>query len=316
MATFGIDLGGTNVRCALVADDGTIVDDRRLPTPKTGFTDVVQTCARLVATIGEGLGDRGDRAIGVGAAGLVDREGVVHYAPNIDGVLHAPMRTALGEQTGLPVVVDNDATVAAVGELEYGAARGVSDALVVTLGTGIGGGIIADGKVRRGAHGFAAEIGHFQIDPDGPRCACGELGHWEALASGTALGRMGQARAAAGRAGELVARVGGDGDAITGVLVGEAALDGDTDALELVAGYADLVAIGLAGLANVLDPDRIVISGGLVSLGDVLLGPMRTAFSRRLEGSDYRPAVSIIAAELGEQAGVIGAAVLARELVP
>jgi glucokinase len=213
----------------------------------------------------------------------------------------------------LPVVVDNDATVAAMGEQAYGAARGVSDVLVVTLGTGIGGGIIVDGRVRRGAHGFAAEIGHFQIDPHGPQCACGEFGHWEALASGTALGRMGRERALSGRASDLLARAGGDAHQVTGVMVGDAARAGDSEAVELVAEYAEFVAIGLAGLVNILDSDRVVISGGLVSLGELLFAPLRTAFSRRIEGSDFRPVVAVVPADLGEQAGVIGAAVMARD---
>lgn len=310
MTTLGIDLGGTNVRCAAVDAEGHIVDDRQLPTPKTGLEDVVAVCAQLVAAMGQG---RDARSVGVGAAGLVDRQGVVHFAPNIYGLVHAPLRDALAARTGLAVVVDNDATVAAMGEQAYGAARGVSDVLVVTLGTGIGGGIIVDGRVRRGAHGFAAEIGHFQIDPHGPQCACGEFGHWEALASGTALGRMGRERAESGRASDLLARAGGDAHQVTGVTVGDAARAGDSDAVEVVAEYAEFVAIGLAGLVNILDSDCVVISGGLVSLGDLLFAPLRTAFARRIEGSDFRPVVAVVPADLGEQAGVIGAAVMARD---
>lgn len=312
MPTFGIDLGGTHARGAVVDEEGRVLAEERRPTPKDDWELVVARCAELVRTLG--AGHPNGRGVGIGIAGLVDRTGVVHYAPNIAGLLHAPMRDAVARVIDMPVVLDNDATVAAVGELVHGAARGVRDALVVTLGTGIGGGIIADGKVRRGAHGFAAEIGHFQIDPRGPRCACGELGHWEALASGTALGRMGQERVAAGSARGLLSRAGDDADAVTGALVGAAALDGDTDALELVREYAEFVAVGLAGLANILDPERIVVSGGLVSLGDTLFEPLRGAFARRIEGSDHRPSVAIVPAELGEHAGVIGAAVLAREL--
>ena len=132
------------------------------------------------------------RALGVGAAGMVDREGVIHYSPNVPAFLEAPVRARLQDALGMPVVVDNDANVAAVGELEHGAARGCRNALVITLGTGVGGGLVCDGRVLRGAHGFAGEIGHFQVDPHGPTCACGERGHWEALSSGTALGSLGR----------------------------------------------------------------------------------------------------------------------------
>ncbi|HEX6311631.1 MAG TPA: ROK family protein, partial [Acidimicrobiia bacterium] len=164
-------------------------------------------------------------------------------------------------------------------------------------------------------HGFAAEIGHFQIDPDGPMCACGERGHWEAFASGSALGRIGRERAAAGGIPAVVELAGGDPDAVTGVHVGDAAQAGDAEALAVLAEYAELVAIGLAGLTNILDPDRIVVSGGLVELRETLFAPLRLAFARRIEGSEYRPRVDIVAAELGDRAGVIGAAALARDLV-
>ena len=213
-------------------------------------------------------------------------------------------------------MVDNDANAAAWGEVVHGAARGALYALMVTLGSGIGGGIIARGRIIRGAHGFAAEVGHFQIDPNGPMCACGERGHWEAFASGHALGRMGREWAAAGRAPGVLARAGGDPDAVTGVHVGDSAEAGEADGRALLEEYARLVAVGLAGLANILDPERIVISGGLVELGDTLLTPVRDAFSRRIEGTEYRPRIEIVPAELGEQAGVIGAAARARELEP
>ena len=179
---------------------------------------------------------------------------------------------------------------------------------MVTLGSGIGGGIIARGRIIRGAHGFAAEVGHFQIDPNGPMCACGERGHWEAFASGHTLGRMGREWAAAGRAPGVLARAGGDAAAVTGVHVGDSAQAGEADGRALIDEYASLVAVGLAGLANILDPERIVISGGLVELGDTLLTPVRDAFSRRIEGTEYRPRIDIVPAVLGEQAGVIGAA--------
>ena len=213
-----------------------------------------------------------------------------------------------------PVIVDNDANVAALAELTHGAAQGMDSFLLVTLGTGVGGGIVSDGKVVRGAHGFAAEIGHFQVDPNGPRCACGEIGHWEAVASGTALGELGRQRAAAGDAPMLLARVNGDGSAISGEVVGDAAQAGESDALAIVREYARQVAIGLVGLANILDPAVILVSGGLVELGGVLLDPLRTWFDGHIEGARYRQPVEIVPAALGEDAGLVGAAVLARTI--
>ena len=311
--TIGVDLGATNVRGGVVDRSGSILAELRDHTGDDG-ADVIPTTAALVARL------RTDfpavAAVGVGAAGLVDRDGDVQYAPNIPAFRRTPLREALGNAIGLPVVVDNDANAAAWGEIVHGAARGALYALMVTLGSGIGGGIVARGRVIRGAHGFAAEVGHFQIDPNGPMCACGERGHWEAFASGHALGRMGRESAAAGRAPGVLVRAGGDADAVTGVHVGDSAQAGEADGRALLDEYAELVAVGLAGLANILDPERIVISGGLVELGDTLLAPVRAAFGRRIEGSEYRPRIDIVSAVLGEQAGVIGAAARARDLAP
>jgi glucokinase len=251
----------------------------------------------------------------VGAAGLVDRQGVVRYAPNLPNVREAPLRDALADATGHAVAVDNDAGVAALGEVTYGAAAGKRDVLLVTLGTGIGGGLLLDGRTYRGAHNFGAEIGHFTVDVNGPLCACGERGHWEAIASGTALGRMARELVARGGGAALVAAAGGDASAVTGNHVGEAAATGDPDARALLVQYAENVAIGLSGLSNILDPECIVIGGGLVELGPLLFGPLREAFGRHLEGVDYRPPVALVPAQLGERAGAVGAAVLARSLL-
>lgn len=311
--TFGIDLGATNIRCAVVDREGRILGEVRRPTGEGG-ADVVLETADLVRELGRDFPEAA--AVGVGAAGLVDREGSIQYAPNIPAFRRTPLRKELEAELGLPVVVDNDANAAAWGEVVHGAAKDVLYALMITLGTGIGGGIIARGRIIRGAHGFAAEVGHFQIDPSGPVCACGERGHWEAYASGSALGRMGREWAAGGRAPGVLAKAGGDPSAVTGLHVGDSAQAGEPDGVALLAEYSDLVAVGLAGLANILDPERIVISGGLVELGETLLAPLRAAFGRRIEGVEYRPPIPIVPSVLGDHAGVIGAAARARDLAP
>ena len=203
---------------------------------------------------------------------------MISYAPNLPGVIDAPIRDAVAAATGRRVVVDNDANVAALAEATYGAAVGARHALMVTLGTGIGGGIIADGEVYRGANGFAAEIGHFTVDSDGPICACGELGHWEAIASGNALGRMAREMIEHGRGGTILAAAGGRLADVSGEEVAAAAGEGDADARALLAAYADNVALGLANLANILDPERIVIAGGVVEIGALLFEPLGAAF--------------------------------------
>lgn len=311
-ATFGVDLGGTNLRVAVVDPDGSVVEERRVSTPPT-LDEIVDEIADAVRALAPLRPDA--RALGVGAAGMVDHQGTIHYSPNVPAFLHAPVRDRLEDATGLPAVVDNDANMAVVAERVHGAARGCTEVLLITLGTGIGGGVVTRGEVLRGAHGFGSEIGHFQVDPDGPLCACGQRGHWEALASGTALGALGREWAAAGAAPSVLARASGSIDDITGILVGDVAQSGAADAIAIVDEYARRVAIGLVGLVNIFDPERVVVSGGLVELDDVLLAPLRLAFDGRIEGAAHRPAVPILAAELGGRAGVVGAAVLARELV-
>ena len=309
--TFGVDLGGTNLRTAVVARDGSVLEQRRAPTPER-LDEIVETIASEVAELARVCPDA--HSLGVGAAGMVDFDGVIHYAPNIPAFVRAPVRARLAEATRRPVVVDNDANVAALAEYTHGAARGLDNFLLVTLGTGIGGGVMIGGAVFRGAHGFGAEVGHFQVDPDGPMCVCGEPGHWEAVASGHALGALGRARAADGRAAAVLTLAGGDVDSITGVHVGDAAQAGDDDARAIVRDYAQGVAVGLVGLANILDPAVILVSGGLVELGAVLLEPVREWFAGHIEGALHRTAVEILPAALGERAGVVGAAVLARDL--
>jgi glucokinase len=309
--TVGVDLGGTNIRAAVVDHDGHVLAERRSSTPdhwpelRRAMTELVEQLRHGHPTVA---------GVGVGAAGMVDRDGAVHYAPNIPRLIRVPLRAALAEALPIPVVVDNDANVAAWGEVCHGAARGVAYGLVITLGTGVGGGIISDGQIYRGAHGFGGEVGHWPFDPDGDQCACGEPGHWEAAASGDALGARARARVAAGHAPALLARADGDPAAVTGLSVGASAAAGEPDGLELLAEYARQVALGFAGLANILDPELIVVSGGLVQLGDLLLDPLRDAFGSHLEGAPYRPEVPIVAAALGERAGVVGAAALARDL--
>ncbi len=312
--TYGVDLGGTNLRAAVVDAEGAIVDDETCPAPDSGVVDAIHGLLVALRDRNTGAGRAGPGRVGVGAAGMVDRAGVVHFAPNLPALRGVALAADLAAAFGEPVAVDNDANVAAIAEAVHGAARGRDDVLVITLGTGIGGGIVAGGKLLRGAHGFAAEIGHFQVDPAGPRCACGQVGHWEAVASGTALRRLSREWAEAGRLAAILAVVDGDASAVTGEHVAAAAGDGDADAIALLRHYSANVAVGLAGLVNILDPEVVVIGGGLVQLGELLLGPVREELASRIEGGGARPPVEVVAAALGERAGVVGAAVLARDL--
>jgi glucokinase len=306
----GVDIGGTKILGAVVDRDGTVLDEHRLPT-RPEWPAMRDAIVELVDELRTRNPDV--RALGVGAAGMVDLDGSIHYAPNVPGFRRVPVRRELAHHTGLATVVDNDANTAAYAELRLGAARGMTDAMLITLGTGIGGGMIVGGQVLRGAHGFAAEVGHFQVDPDGPLCACGERGHWEATASGNALGRMAREAAAQGAAPSVLARAGGDLDAIRGQHVSDAATAGEPDAVALVDRYSFNVAIGLVGLANIFDPQVIAIAGGLVNDGELYLGPVRRHFLGHIEGAAFRTPPEIVPSALGEHAGVIGAAILALD---
>ncbi len=313
MLTAGVDVGGTKLLAVAATEKGEIVAEHRAPTaagPDAILDAVAAALQSLIAA------EPGIRAAGVGLAGLVDLDGTVHYAPNLPGFVGVAARQRLAATCTVPVVVDNDANVAALGEVLHGAGRGRKEVLVVTLGTGIGGGLVFDGKVHRGGYGLAAEIGHFTVDPAGPVCACGARGHWEAIASGTALGRRAQEWAARGDAPGVLAQAAGAVEAVTGHAVGLAAEAGEPDALAILAEHAGAVAVGLGGLVNILDPAVIVISGGLVELGDLLLEPLRAALPDHVEAAALRTLPPVLAAELGEHAGAVGAAALARTLVP
>jgi glucokinase len=247
--------------------------------------------------------------IGLGAAGLVDRDGRLWFVPHSRGLEGTDLAARLRERVDRPVVVENDATAAAWGEAQLGAARGVPDALLVTLGTGIGAGFVMDGRLVRGAHGFAGDAGHMVVDPDGPPCPCGGRGHWEAVASGQALDRLARRHGwSSGRQLTAAAR------ART-----PAAPGGATPAPTVLEEYARAVALGLGGLVNVLDPGVVVVGGGVADLGEPLLVPLRRAVSRETQASEAaggpgRPEPGIVLAALGPRAGAIGAALLAAEL--
>ena len=309
--TIGLDVGGTKVLGIALDERGKIVAEHRVPSAVRdgGVEAAISTVYEHLAN-GPSIG-RVD-GVGVGIAGLVDADGHMRFGPNLPDVLALPVREQMEAFSGVPVVVDNDANCAGYGELLFGSAIGVQNALMVTLGTGIGGAIIINGELFRGTNGFAAEFGHFTVDRDGPMCACGELGHWEAIASGNALGALGQAAAERGDASEIAEIARADGQAITGHHVVRAARDGDLIASAIVAEFADNVALGLAGLANIFDPELIVIAGGLVEVGRLLFEPLEAAFAQHLEGLAHRPNIHVVPARLGERAGAIGAAAMAR----
>jgi glucokinase len=303
----GLDLGGTKCLGLAVDSEGAILREARHPTP-VGPDAIVDTLVAVAQELGVGDGT----AIGVGAPGLVTRDGVLRFAPNLPGVVELDLRQRLMVGLGVEVRVHNDATCAGWAERVFGAAKGFDDVVTVTLGTGIGGGIVVGGQLLLGANGFAGEIGHVVVDPNGPPCPCGKRGCWERFASGSGLGRLAREAAHAGRARKLVQLAGGDPEAVRGEHVTVAAREGDSEAMAVVEQYAWWLALGLANLANTFDPAMFVLAGGLVEAGDILLEPTRKAFADLVEAHDHRPPINIVGAALGERAGAIGAADLAR----
>ncbi|TKJ30445.1 ROK family glucokinase [Blastococcus sp. CCUG 61487] len=312
LAALGIDIGGTKVAGGVVAPDGTVLATARRATPGASVVEMEHAIAAVAEELA--AGHAGELVgVGVGAAGWFDRTGdTVLFSPHL-AWRHASLRQDLLARLQRPVWVGNDADAAAWAEYRFGAARGAALALMVTLGTGIGGGIVMDGRLQRGAHGVAGEWGHMRVVPDGRLCACGNRGCWEQYASGSALGQTAREVAGTSRAAaQLLERVDGDPERLTGEDVARAAHDGDPLALELVTDVGLWLGQGIADLAAVLDPEVVVIGGGVSVLGEMLLDPARERLERALPGRGFRPAPRIVAAELGAEAGLVGAADLVR----
>ena len=309
MPTIGVDVGGTKCLGVVLGDDGAVLDEHRVLTPAAASKETLMDAVTDVATA---LLHPSVTGVGVGVPGLVDRDGVLRFAPNIRGVVDLAVRDALADRLPVPVQVDNDATCAARAEHGVGAGKGRRHMILVTLGTGIGGGIVVDNTLMGGANGFSGEIGHMVVDVNGQPCPCGKRGCWERYASGSGLGRLAREAAHAGQIPQVVELAGGDPEAVRGEHVTEAAADGDPDARAVIARFGWWVALGLANLANAFDPECFVLGGGLVEVARILLEPVATAFVDLVEAAQHRPTIDIVAAQLGEHAGAIGAAMLAR----
>jgi glucokinase len=305
--TIGIDLGGTKMSAGLIDESGSVLEKITVTRPldQAGMEqDPLELAARLMGP--------GVAAMGLGAAGLLSwPDGRLTWGPNVAG-RDIRFKELLERRFGLPAVVDNDANLAAWAESRIGAARGYRHVLLVTLGTGIGGGIVIDGEIYRG-RSFAGEVGHMVVDMGGPRCTCGQRGCWEMFASGRRLNQIARDVAASDPHG-LTARLAGD-DLAEGIHLTEAAVQGDPAAGQSVAEMGTWLGTGLASLVAVLDPEVIVVGGGAARAGDILLQPTREAMMAALEGSAFRPSTMVVAAALGEDAGLVGAGLAAREVV-
>jgi glucokinase len=305
----GLDVGGTKIAAMRVATDGTILARERLPSPAD---DMARTLAAMVEAA-EAVRTPEVGAVGIGAAGLVaSATGTLSFAPNL-AWRNVGLVAQITDALGLPALAENDATVAAWGEYRFGAGRGHEHLLLVTVGTGIGGGIVAGGTLFRGANGYAGEIGHVIVEPGGPPCGCGNRGCWEQVASGHAIQRAGREAAERYPHSKIAQLAEGVPDRVTGSVVTQAAQGGDETAVAILAKVGRRLGEGIAGLVNVLDPEVVVIGGGAVTAGDLLLEPARKAFAAAVEAPTFRPPVPIVPAALGNDAGAVGAAALALE---
>jgi glucokinase len=305
----GVDVGGTKIAAGVVDEQGRVVEKTRVPSPTHDPLLLEAAVAEVIADL-KGRHEIG--AVGVGVAGFVtaERRGI-YFAPHLPDGLDT-MADAVSEQVGLPVVVENDGNVAAWAEYAFGAGQGVPDQLMVALGTGVGGGLILGGELYRGGHGVAAEVGHITVEIGGRPCKCGRSGCLEQYASGTALQNEARARAADGRAPSLLAAAGGDPSAVTGLMVTELAQAGRPEALSLFDQLAAYLANGISSLVSVLDPTLVLLGGGLSAAGELLLAPTVAALGKEITGRGERPAPELRIAALTNDAGLIGAADLAR----
>jgi glucokinase len=313
MRLVGVDVGGTKAQAVVVeirddAETGTVGDvvataERPTPRGQGSLDALIDVLAELA------LECRHEGQVGVGVPGLVGRDGVLWAAPNLDGVAHFPVGPLLSERLGVPVAVDSDATCATVAEWRLGAGRGVDDLVLVTLGTGIGGGLVLGGAVQRGANGFAGEFGHMVVDPGGPPCPCGRRGCWERYASGSGLAMLARTAAVGGRLRSVVADAGGADD-VRGEHVQAAARAGDDEALAVIDDFGRWVALGLVNLTNALDPACFVLGGGLARGADLYLEPISRWYRELLYQPDLRPLPRLEFARFGPLAGAVGAALL------
>jgi glucokinase len=318
----GVDVGGTKALALIVARDGRVLDEVQVATPHDESMGAGEATATVLTEQIHELCDRhGFYAttvpVGLGLPGLVRRDGRLAFAPNLQSASGADLGALLSKSLNSSVVFcENDANCAALAEHEWGAGRGIDDFVMVTLGTGIGGGIIAGGQLIRGRNGFAGEIGHMVVEAKGAPCQCGGHGCWERYASGGGLGRMTRVAARAGQFPKLVARAGGDPENVRSEDVTEAAAEGLDEAVSMMREVGWWLALGLANLTAILDCGHFVIGGGLSVASDVVLPAAREYLVDLVEGYESRPTITVATSMFGPRSGAMGAALVAFERLP
>ncbi|MGH3325510.1 MAG: ROK family glucokinase [Streptomyces sp.] len=309
--TIGVDIGGTKIAAGVVDEHGTILKTSTVPTPPTADA-VIDAIADAVR---DASAEYEVDAVGIGAPGYVDdKRATVLFTPNLTW-RHEALKDKVEQRIDLPVVIENDANAAAWGEYKFGVGTGHEDVVCITIGTGLGGGVIIGGKLHRGRFGVAAEFGHIRMVPDGLLCGCGNQGCWEQYASGSALVRYARQRATATPENAAILLGLGDGtpEGVEGKHISEAARQGDPVAIDSFRELARWAGSGLADLASLFDPGAFIVGGGVSDEGDLVLDPIRKSYRRWLVGSRWRPHAEVLAAQLGSKAGMVGVADLARQ---
>ena len=310
--TVGVDVGGTKVLAGVVDASGKVLATSRRDTPREGGSALTKTIAEVALEL---MQQHSISAVGVSAAGFVSSDRKTMLAtPNIADWNGVQLDLELTKLIGLPVVIENDANAAAWGEAKFGAGRNQAHMMMLTIGTGVGGGIVVNNELYRGAFGVAAEFGHLRVVPEGHLCGCGARGCFEQYASGSALRRHAREAISASPdlARNLLARGDGTIDGLTGQAITDAAREGDAVALAAFQTTAQYLGAGIASLAVLLDPSCVVIGGGVIDAGEILLAPTRDAMKRYMPFAGKHPYPEIVAAELGNEAGLVGVADLAR----
>ena len=307
--SLGFDIGGTNIRGIALRSDfsfGEMIlqpcedDQEKIIRTVVKLTDQIQEKEKL--EIG---------CVGVGVAGFVDRSGVVQTSPNLSTFVDFPLLDKLRKELSIPVLIENDATSATWAEVQLGVAKESQNVVMVCLGTGIGAGLYFNSELFRGSAGYAGEVGHMTVMPDGLPCPCGRFGCWERYASGSSLGNIAEAMKLDGELGSL----GSDSEEMPfdSERIGHLALEKNKEALKVLGQYSNWVALGLVNLVKILDPELVVIGGGITELGELLLDPVRKSFENITPESSLRTKDMVVLAKFGKKSGAIGAALLANQ---
>lgn len=308
----GLDIGGTNIRALLIRPETGEIINRRQESSAGNENELLSSLTKIIESFSE-VSEKEITGVGLAIAGLIGRDGIVHYSPNLPNLVEFPIGTHLQDLTGLPVFVGNDATAGAWAEAKLGAGREIDNFAFVALGTGIGTGLVVNKRIVLGAHGFAGEAGHATTQSDGPTHITGLSGSWEYFASGNALGRLGREAAQKGKF-ALGLELADSEEQITGLHVSEGVFNEDQQSLVIFDEFCRQVAIGISNLITILDTEEIILGGGLVQIGDQLVSGVEKWLPEFVFGWKHRPKVPVRLAELGIDAGSLGAGLLINEM--